>query len=59
MVPKLKTIYTDRVDEYKRRIEVCKPCEQYEPVLSKCEECGCFLAFKAMIPSAKCPLGKW
>ena len=27
--------------------------------LSRCQECGCFIAAKSMIAGETCPLGKW
>jgi len=41
------------------RLEVCNSCERYDKESTRCKECGCFMEYKAFIPFAKCPLGKW
>lgn len=40
-----------------RRLQVCSTCE-YKKGL-RCEVCGCFVALKARVPFARCPMGKW
>lgn len=42
-----------------QRLEVCVMCEKYDKKQVRCQECGCFLKGKVLLPSAKCPLGKW
>jgi len=50
---------------YKKRLEICSgdndylPCERFDPVLSRCLECGCFIKIKARLKSMTCPLKKW
>ena len=41
------------------RLSICKVCDKYIHKTSKCMECGCFMEYKSLILSAKCPLGKW
>jgi len=41
------------------RMEICKACPHYVPVVSVCSECGCFLPAKTMMKKTSCPLEKW
>lgn len=41
------------IAEYKRRIKICRGCEKY--VDSRCKLCGCFMGFKNIFNTAKCP----
>ena len=43
--------------EYRRRLEVCDPCEHRRN--TRCVKCGCNLALKAKGRAFKCPEGKW
>lgn len=49
-------------DEYKRRMELCAPCEFWNPSarmgMGKCLKCGCTSA-KLRFATEKCPLNKW
>ena len=40
------------------RLAICKACPQLLPT-GTCSECGCFMAIKAKLPNASCPLHKW
>lgn len=44
-----------------KRYEVCETCPRKSDVLKieKCKECGCVILLKVIVPSEKCPLGKW
>lgn len=41
------------------RYEICKACPQIVALTKQCKLCGCFMAAKTKIESAKCPIGKW
>jgi len=50
------------------RWQICKACDQLDPIGDKCAaigtapccaDCGCSLAFKTRALSASCPKGKW
>ena len=41
------------------RLEICKQCEHFEPVLQRCKLCGCLMYIKVRFPQAKCPDGRW
>jgi hypothetical protein len=41
------------------RIEICKRCDSYQPTLSICTECGCWMVVKVHLKDASCPLLKW
>ena len=42
-----------------KRMSVCKGCPHFEPVLQRCNECGCMQKLKTRLAGMKCPLGKW
>ena len=42
-----------------KRLDICRGCDRFNRKTSKCEECGCFMEYKSLILSSKCPLGKW
>jgi hypothetical protein len=44
---------------YEERINICKGCEKYNDLESRCKECGCFIPAKAKIIIDSCPLNKW
>jgi hypothetical protein len=55
----LKTIFTDRLDVSKERLEICGTCEFYVPITTQCNQCGCFMRGKTLLLDAECPIGKW
>lgn len=57
--PVLKTIYTERIRISQERLEVCKSCDRFDEENSRCNECGCFMKYKTLLPWSKCPLDKW
>lgn len=42
-----------------QRLDTCKLCPMSLNNNTKCKECGCYLAYKVMLTSSKCPLNKW
>lgn len=46
-------------EKYEARIEICKTCEYFNPVSSRCKICGCFMKIKARLDAAKCDKDKW
>lgn len=56
---KLVTKWTKRREKSKERLSTCQKCPEYDMVIHKCKECGCFMDIKTMFPSEECPLGKW
>jgi len=46
-------------EEFNKRMNICKSCDQYDSVSIRCNNCGCFLKVKASWNSEKCPLNKW
>jgi hypothetical protein len=40
-----------------KRIETCKSCEYLKKQF--CSKCGCIIAIKSRMATAKCPDGKW
>lgn len=43
----------------KSRFDICKTCPEFFKLTGQCKKCGCFMAAKTTIESAKCPLNKW
>jgi hypothetical protein len=43
----------------KKRIEICNSCEFIDKKSKRCTKCGCFLKWKTVWRSQKCPIGKW
>lgn len=43
------------------RYEICKTCPRKTDLLKveKCKECNCVLFLKVIVPTSKCPIGKW
>lgn len=44
---------------YNKRIDICTTCEFFNAEQKRCNNCGCFLEFKASWNSEKCPVDKW
>lgn len=53
-----KTKYADK-ELSETRFEICKACPELINITNQCKKCGCFMAAKTKIESAKCPLNKW
>jgi hypothetical protein len=53
------TLWTERNDLKEKRLAICKGCDFFNEKKVKCMKCGCFLNYKALLPSSKCPIGKW
>lgn len=43
----------------KKRYRICTLCEEFDPVLKLCGQCGCFMPIKVQFKKMKCPIGKW
>ena len=43
----------------KKRLDICELCEYYNSKNKQCLKCRCFMEYKTLIPSSKCPLDKW
>jgi hypothetical protein len=41
------------------RYQICLSCPELINITKQCKQCGCFMAAKTKLESAKCPLGKW
>ena len=48
-----------KITDPKERINICRKCERFNPLLVQCKECGCLLAFKTKMKKQDCPLNKW
>ncbi len=46
-------------EEANARLEICKTCEFFNSIQSRCTRCGCFMAVKTYLKAEKCPVGKW
>jgi len=38
---------------------ICKQCDEYQPLLKSCKKCGCLIPVKVKIISLHCPIDKW
>lgn len=56
---KIETVFAKRREVAKQRLKHCYECDEYESDCGRCKQCGCFMEFKSVLPSAKCPLNKW
>jgi rRNA maturation protein Nop10 len=56
---KLDTAITRAKELANKRLALCQQCEHYTALTTRCQKCGCIMSFKTLIPSSKCPLGKW
>lgn len=41
------------------RLQICRSCNRFDPILARCRKCGCFMQGKTRFPGAKCPIGLW
>jgi hypothetical protein len=41
------------------RMDICKGCPAYQPLMRRCSECGCVMPLKTLLANASCPQGKW
>lgn len=58
---KLKSVKTVSEDEHKRRMDICKSCDQLV-YNTTCKQCGCIIHVKAKLAGARCPYpynSKW
>jgi hypothetical protein len=56
---KLVNQFTEIKEKADKRLTICEECDKYNPKTTRCSECGCFMRYKVMIPSSKCPIAKW
>jgi hypothetical protein len=42
-----------------KRYSLCTSCPEFINISKQCKKCGCFMASKAKLQLAKCPIGKW
>ena len=47
------------IDEYIRRLIICKCCENFDEEKWICKTCGCYLDKKAKMNTENCPNDKW
>jgi len=46
-------------ETYKERTTICKSCNKFDDLETKCMECGCYIPAKARVIIDSCPLNKW
>jgi len=51
--------FKDRFKISEQRLIICRQCDKFNKISSQCEECGCFMDFKTLLPYVSCPLDKW
>ena len=42
-----------------KRLDICKTCENFDPIWFRCKKCYCFLKVKVRFSDSDCPLDKW
>ena len=47
------------IEEYSRRLNICRSCQYYNEPHSTCRRCGCFMKAKAKFKAARCPENIW
>ena len=52
-------LFKNRFEISEQRLEICRKCDKFNHVNSQCNECGCFMDYKTLLPYVSCPLGKW
>jgi hypothetical protein len=60
----VKTVFsgespTINSSEADKRKAICNGCDAFDKANERCTKCGCYMAVKAYLKAAKCPLGKW
>lgn len=45
--------------EYNKRLNICKSCDDFNHTTNQCKKCMCFMIFKCGLSTAECPIGKW
>lgn len=45
--------------ERRRRRSICLECPLFDPEQRRCLKCGCSIAVKPWLRTARCPEGKW
>lgn len=55
----LESIFTERNKMSQDRLAICSVCDKYNKKTTRCEECGCFMEYKTLFRTSKCPIGKW
>lgn len=46
-------------EEANKRKAICEQCDFYNKIQQRCTKCGCYMAVKAYLRVASCPVGKW
>jgi hypothetical protein len=54
----MKHLIKDK-EEIKKRITICKECDEFISLVKTCGVCKCFMPAKVAITWTVCPLGKW
>jgi len=43
----------------RERYTICKTCEEFNPIIKTCKQCGCFMPAKVTVSQIQCPVSKW
>lgn len=55
----LQSLFTNRAEMSKKRLDICNDCEHFIKKTFRCEKCGCFMNYKTLFARSECPIGKW
>lgn len=47
------------IDDYIKRLTICKGCNNFDSKRWSCRKCGCYLDKKAKMTTESCPDGIW
>lgn len=56
ITPRLLTVPPEL---YESRMATCTACEEYNLETRRCNECGCYMQWKAQLKYSSCPQEKW
>ena len=48
-----------KITDTKERMDICRRCEFFNPLILQCKKCGCILPAKVRFRGQDCPIGKW
>ena len=55
----LKSVFKKRFKVSEERLTFCRQCDRFNATTSRCNECGCYMEYRTLLPFAYCPLGLW
>jgi len=47
------------LEQAKERYSICRQCPEFKLPTRTCNQCGCFMPAKVLVPFMSCPAKKW